>query len=101
MVKSNVNIQIKAKVNRIGCIGYYPHLWNPPLQPIPSKATACGTMKKHHNTGTLIRCSCLTSNDFAVQTEMVAVETSIDVGNIIWIFCDCLQTILGKCSLKS
>ncbi len=29
-------------------------------------------------------------NDFAVQAEMVAVETSIDVGNILWIFYYCL-----------
>ena len=26
----------------------------------------------------------------AVQAEMVAMETSIDVGNILWIFYDCL-----------
>ncbi len=44
----------------------------------------------HHSTGTLVRCSCLLINDFAVQAEMVAVETSIDVGNILWIFYDCL-----------
>ena len=31
------------------------------------------------------------TKDFAVQTEMVAVETSIDVGNILWIFYDCLS----------
>ncbi len=30
-----------------------------------------------------VQCSCLTINDFAVQTEIVAVETSIDVGNIL------------------
>ncbi len=42
---------------------------------IPSKATACDTS---------------TIKDFAVQAEMVAVETSIDVGNILWIFYDCL-----------
>ena len=41
---------------------------------IPSKAAACDT----------------TTMDFAVQAEMVAVETSIDVGNILWIFYDCL-----------
>ena len=29
-------------------------------------------------------------NDFAVQAEMVAVDTSIDVGNVLWIFYDCL-----------
>ncbi len=34
----------------------------------------------------VICCSCLTINDFAVQAEKVAVETSIDVGNILWIF---------------
>ncbi len=45
---------------------------------------------KHHSTGTLVQCSCLTINDFPVQAEMVAVETSVDVGNILWIFYDCL-----------
>ena len=44
---------------------------------IPSKATACDT-------------SCITINDFAVQAEMVAVETSIYVGYILWIFYDYL-----------
>ncbi len=38
----------------------------------------------------VFHCSCLTIKDFAVQAEMVAVETSIDVGNILWIFYDCL-----------
>ncbi len=37
---------------------------------IPSKATSCDTS----------HCSCLTINDFAVQDELVAVETWIDVG---------------------
>ncbi len=37
-----------------------------------------------------IRHSCLTFNDFALQAEMVAVETSMDVGNILSIFYDCL-----------
>ncbi len=41
----------------------------------------------------LVHCSCLTINDFAVQAEMVAVETSIGVSNILWIFYDCLWTI--------
>ena len=58
---------------------------------IPSKATARDTSTKHHSAGTLVRCSCLTINDFAVQAEMDAVETSIDVGNILWILYDCLQ----------
>ncbi len=35
--------------------------------------------------------NCLTINDFAVQAEMVAVESSIDMGNILWIFYDCLS----------
>ena len=30
--------------------------------------------------------ACLTITDFAVQAEMVASETSIDVGNILWMF---------------
>ncbi len=46
---------------------------------IPSKATACDTSTMD-----------LTIKDFAVQAEMVAVETSIDVGNMLWIFYDCL-----------
>ena len=46
--------------------------------------------QKHHNTGTLVHCSCLTIKDFAVQAGMVAMETYIDVGNILWIFYDCL-----------
>ncbi len=46
--------------------------------------------KKHHSTGTLVHCNCLTIKDFAVWDEMVAVETSIDMGNILWIFYDCL-----------
>ncbi len=32
-------------------------------------------------------------NDFAVQAEMVAVEASIDVGNILWMFYNCLSLI--------
>ena len=34
--------------------------------------------------------ACLTINDFAVQAEMVEVETCTDVGNIPWIFHYCL-----------
>ena len=45
--------------------------------------------QKHHSTGTLNHCSCLTIKDFAVQAEMVAVETFLDVGNILWMFYDC------------
>ena len=52
---------------------------------IPSKATACDTCT--------MNCSCLTIKDFAVQAEMVAVETSLDVGNILWMFYDCLSGI--------
>ncbi len=43
------------------------------------------------NTTALAHCSCLTIKDFAVQAEMVAVETFIDVGNILCIFYDCLS----------
>ncbi len=49
--------------------------------------------QEHPSTGTLVHCSCLTIRDFAVQAEMVAVETSIDVGKILWIFNDCLCTL--------
>ncbi len=28
--------------------------------------------------------------DFSVQAEIIAVETSIDVGNILWMFYNCL-----------
>ena len=34
-----------------------------------------------------------TIKDFAVLAEMVAAETSIYAGNILWIFYDCLQLI--------
>ncbi len=37
----------------------------------------------------------LTNNDFALQAKMVAVETSIDVGNILWIFYDICQDLRG------
>ena len=56
-------------------MGNCPHPWT--SRPhcnqfiISSKTTACGTTK-----------------NFAVQAEMVAVETIIDVGNILWIFYD-------------
>ena len=50
--------------------------------------------QNHHSAGTLVHCCCLTTNDFAVQAEMVTVETSIDVGNILWIFYDCLYYVL-------
>ncbi len=33
----------------------------------------------------------LVIEDFAVQAGMVAVETYIDVGSILWIFYDCLS----------
>ncbi len=39
----------------------------------------------------LVTQSSLTINDFAVQAEMTAVETYIVVGNILWIFYDCLS----------
>ncbi len=40
-----------------------------------------------------VHCSCLPINDFAVKAEMVAVETFINMGNILWIFYDCLLAI--------
>ena len=44
------------------------------------------------DTSTMNYRTCLTINDIAVQAEMVAVEIfSIDVGNILWIFYDCLH----------
>ncbi len=47
-------------------------------------------------------CSCLTIKDFAVQAEMVAVESSLDVGNILWMFCDCLWRFpSGKSSFST
>ena len=49
------------------------------------------------NQSTLVHCSCLTINDFAVQAKMVAVEISIDVGNILWIYnCLCKNLDLQK-----
>ncbi len=82
----------ESKGNRRRSIGHCPHLWNPPLQPIyHSQQSYCMHPQKHHSTGTLVHCSCLTIKDFAVQAGMVAVETYIDVGNILWIFYDCLS----------
>ncbi len=46
--------------------------------------------QNHHSAGTLIHCSCLISNDSDVQTEMAAVEIYIDVGNMLWVFYNCL-----------
>ncbi len=107
-----------SKGNRRRSIGHCPHLWNPPLQPIHHSQQSdclwykynelvlqhCGGFddawvvwmlywmhpQKHHITGTLVHCSCLTIKDFTVQAGMVVVETNIDVGNILWIFYDCL-----------
>ncbi len=80
---NGVHVHIKSKVRKGNCsfsIGHCPHLWDPPLQPI------------HHSQQSycLCHCSCLTIKDSAVQAEMVAVETSLDVGNILWMFYDCL-----------
>ncbi len=47
-------------------------------------------LQKNHSAVTLNHCSFLTIKDFAVQAEMVAVESSLDVGNILWMFYDCL-----------
>ncbi len=38
--------------------------------------------------------------DFAVQAGMVAVETYIDVGNILWIFYDCLYELKELSQVK-
>ena len=66
----------------MGCIGHCHYLWNPPLQPI-----------HHSQQSYTTACICFTINDFAVQAEMVAVETFIGVGNNLWIFYDCLSSI--------
>ncbi len=60
------------------------------MQPVHHSQQSHCLGHKHHSAGTMVRCSCLTINVFAVQAEMVAVETSVDVGNILWIFYDCL-----------
>ena len=43
-----------------------------------------------HSAGTLIHCTCVTSSSFAGNDELVAVEDSTDVGNVLWMFYDCL-----------
>ena len=43
-----------------------------------------------HSAGTLIQCACVTSSGLAGNDELVAVDSFIDVGNILWIFYDCL-----------
>ncbi len=43
-----------------------------------------------HSAATLIHCTCITSSSFAGNDELVAVEDSIDVGNVLWIFYDSL-----------
>ncbi len=41
--------------------------------------------------------TCITSSSFAGNDELVAVEDSIDVGNVLWIFLDCLcQKLSGS-----
>ena len=40
-----------------------------------------------------LQCSCITSSSFAGNDEIVAVEESIDVGNVRWIFYDCLSAL--------
>ena len=39
----------------------------------------------------------ITSSSFAGNDELVAVEDSIDVGNVLWIFFDCLSEVLLIC----
>ncbi len=41
----------------------------------------------------ILHCNNFTINDSVVQAEMGAVENIIDMGNILWIFYDCLQPI--------
>ncbi len=43
-----------------------------------------------HSDGTLIHCTCVTCSSFAGNNELVAVEDSIDVGNVLWMFYDYL-----------
>ena len=75
------------KVDRLWCIRHCPHLRNPPLQPInPSQQSYCLWHK--YNELVFQHCGGYIVNDFAVQAEMVAVETSTDMGNILWIFYD-------------
>ncbi len=64
----------------LGCIAHIYGILHCNQFIIPSKATACDTSTMN----------CLTINDFDVEAKMVAVETSIDVDNILWIFYDCL-----------
>ncbi len=77
--------KLVGKGNRRTSIGHCPHLWNPPLQPIHQSQQSYCLWYKYN---------CLTIEDFAVQAWMVAVETYIDVGNILWIFYDCLYSTL-------
>ena len=64
-----------------------PQCWNTgslyERSSLPSKKFPCiGALAL---VGRLVEASCLIINNFAVQAGMVAVETSIDVGNILWI----------------
>ncbi len=40
-----------------------------------------------------IHSTCVTSSSFSGNDELVAAEDSIDVGNVLWIFYDCLWQI--------
>ncbi len=46
-----------------------------------------------HSAGTLIHCTCVTSSSFAGNDELVAVEDSIDVGNVLYISYDRLYDV--------
>ncbi len=56
--------------------------------------------RNRHCAATLIHCTCITSSSFAGNDELVTVEDSIDVGNVLWIFYDCLSLKLPVCKKK-
>ena len=56
-------------------------------------------MNQCSSAATLIHCTCIKSSNFAGNDELVAAEDSIDVGNVPWIFYDCLS--LGRGSAYS
>ena len=76
-----------CKGNRRRSIGYCPHTWKSPLQPFHPPQQSPWLGDKYNE---LIHCTCITSSNFAGNDELVAVEDSIDVGNVLWIFYDCL-----------
>ena len=76
-------IIISDKGNCRISIGYCPHLSKSPLLPF-QPAQQSPWLRDNYN------CTCITSSSFAGNDELVAVEDSIDVGNVLWIFYDCL-----------